>query len=81
MGAAYRFGDVFVTMICGFHEPPGDWGNLGQAERLNAGSIVMHLIYNDRAILFGGDAVGRQWVAFGCLPGRQFAYLRFWGAK
>jgi hypothetical protein len=60
MGATYRFGDVFVMMICGFHEPPNGWGNLNQAESLNAGSIVVRLIYNNRSILFGGDAVRRH---------------------
>jgi competence protein ComEC len=60
MGATYRFGDVFVTMVCGFHTPPANWGNLAQSERLNAGSIVVRLIYADRSILFGGDAVGRH---------------------
>jgi competence protein ComEC len=58
MGATYRFGDVFVIMICGFHEPPNGWGNLNQAESLNTGSIVVRLIYNNRSILFGVDAVG-----------------------
>ena len=60
MGATYRFGDVFVTMICGFHTPPTDWGNLSQSESLNAGSIVVRLIYANRSILFSGDAVGRH---------------------
>ncbi len=60
MGATYRFGDVFVMMVCGFHTPPASWGNLVQAERRNAGSIVMRLIYNNRSILFCGDAVGRH---------------------
>jgi hypothetical protein len=60
MGATYRFGDVFVMMVCGFHTPPTSWGNLALAERRNAGSIVMRLIYNNRSILFGGDAVGRH---------------------
>ncbi len=60
MGATYRFGDVFVMMVCGFHTPPASWGNLALAERRNAGSIVMRLIYNNRSILFCGDAVGRH---------------------
>lgn len=60
MGATYRFGDVFVMMVCGFHRPPADWGSLDQSEERNAGSIVMRLIYNDRSILFCGDAVGRH---------------------
>lgn len=60
MGATYRFGDVFVMMVCGFHAPPANWGSLSHSERLNAGSIVVRLIYAGRSILFGGDAVGRH---------------------
>ena len=60
MGATYRFGDVFVTMVCGFHRPPAEWGSLSQAEERNAGSIVVRLIYAGRSVLFGGDAVGRH---------------------
>jgi competence protein ComEC len=60
MGATYRFGDVFVMMVCGFHTPPTSWGTLSHGERLNAGSIVVRLIYAGRSILFGGDAVGRH---------------------
>jgi len=59
-GATYRFGDVFVTMVCGFGEPPGDWDISGSGEHNNAGSIVIRLQYRGRSILFCGDAVGRH---------------------
>ena len=58
MGATYRFGDVFVTMVCGFHKPPASWGLSGAKER-NGGSIVIRLVYKNKSILFCGDAVGR----------------------
>lgn len=32
MGATYRFGDVFVMMVCGFHTPPTSWGTLSHGE-------------------------------------------------
>ncbi len=59
-GATYRFGDVFVTMVAGFHEPPTDWGSLSKSERRNAGSIVIRLQFKGKSILFTGDAVGRH---------------------
>jgi len=60
MGATYRFGDVFVMMVAGFHTPPAAWGNLSTGEERNAGSIVIRLIYGTRSVLFCGDAVGRH---------------------
>lgn len=59
-GATYRFGDVFVTMVCGFGEPPEDWAISGSGEHNNAGSVVIRLQYRGRSILFCGDAVGRH---------------------
>jgi len=59
-GATYRFGEVFVTIVCGFGEPPADWDITSSGEHNNAGSIVVRLQYRDRAILFCGDAVGRH---------------------
>jgi len=60
-GATYRFEDVFVTMVCGFHTPPEEWGvKKGTAEYRNAGSIVIRLQYRDKSILFCGDTVGRH---------------------
>ena len=60
-GATYRFGEAFVTMICGFHEPPRQWGlTKGTGEYRNAGSIVMRLQYKGKSILFCGDTVGRH---------------------
>lgn len=59
-GATYRFGEAFVTIVSGFHEPPSDWGSLSESEFLNAGSIVMRVMYKGKSILFCGDAVGRH---------------------
>ena len=59
-GATYRFGDTFVTIVAGFHEPPKEWGWLSKSEFRNAGSIVVRLLYNERSVLFCGDAVGRH---------------------
>ncbi len=58
MGATYRYGDVFVTMVCGFGRSPAGWGLSGAKER-NGGSIVIRLLYKGKSILFCGDAVGR----------------------
>lgn len=62
-GATYRLGDTFITMVSGFYAPPEDWGIDGGAEGSefrNAGSIVMRLEFKGKAIIFGGDAVGRH---------------------
>jgi len=59
-GATYRFGDVFVTMVAGFHTPPAEWGPLNTSESRNAGSIVVRLYYKQRSVLFAGDTVGRH---------------------
>lgn len=60
VGSTYRFGDAFLTMVSGFHKPPGTWGKLNQSEFRNAGSICFRLQYKGRSILFCGDAVGRH---------------------
>ncbi|MGD9369085.1 MAG: hypothetical protein PVH87_25490 [Desulfobacteraceae bacterium] len=62
-GATYRFGDVFVTFVCGFYAPPSDWNINPQthmSEFRNAGSIAIRLQYKGKSILFTGDAVGRH---------------------
>ena len=59
-GATLRFGDVFVTFLCGFHQPPDDWDLNSLSERRNAGSICVRLTYRSRSVLFAGDAVGRH---------------------
>lgn len=58
--ATYRFGDAFVTMVCGFSDPPAAWGALNQSEKRNAGSIVVRLKFAGKAVLFPGDSVGRH---------------------
>ena len=59
-GATYQFGDTFVTMVTGYHEPPSHWDIQGESERRNAGSIVIRVQYKGRSILFTGDTVGRH---------------------
>jgi competence protein ComEC len=59
-GSTLRIGDAFVTMVCGFHEPPGNWDLQNESERQNAGSIVVRLEYAGRSVLFCGDTVGRH---------------------
>jgi competence protein ComEC len=73
-GATYRFGEVFVTMVCGFSEPPTEWGLTELGEVRNAGSIVIRLQYQGKSILFCGDTVGRHIgdPADTCLAAEQF---------
>jgi competence protein ComEC len=59
-GTIVDLGDAVITMICGFTEPPDEWGLSNHAERRNAGSIVIRLEYQDKAVLFCGDSVGRH---------------------
>lgn len=59
-GATYRFGDTFVTMVCGFGSPPSDWDLNSTSEKRNAVSIVIRLLFEGKSILFTGDAVGRH---------------------
>lgn len=59
-GATYKFGDVFVTMVCGFGLPPKEWGLKKGSETNNGGSIVIRLWYDGSSVLFCGDAVGRH---------------------
>ena len=59
-GATYRFGDAFVTFVCGWGEPSDDWNLINQGERRNAGSIVIRIVYGEHSVLFCGDAVGRH---------------------
>lgn len=63
MGATYKFGDAFVTMVSGFYAPPDDWdisGGKSGSEFRNAGSIVIRIQFGNKSILFTGDAVGRH---------------------
>jgi beta-lactamase superfamily II metal-dependent hydrolase len=59
-GSTYRFGEAFVTMVCGFGEIPEDWAVSGNSERNNAVSIVIRVVYKEKSILLCGDAVGRH---------------------
>lgn len=59
-GATYRFGDVFMTMVCGFSSPPDEWKLISTSEKNNAGSIVIRIEYHGRSVLLGGDTVGRH---------------------
>ncbi len=59
-GSTLRIGETFVTMVCGFHEPPGNWSLQNESERQNAGSIVVRLEYAGRSVLFCSGTVGRH---------------------
>jgi beta-lactamase superfamily II metal-dependent hydrolase len=59
-GKKYQYGDVVLTLIAGWHQPPDKWGfNESSSEWRNAGSIVIRLEYAGKSILFTGDTVGR----------------------
>jgi competence protein ComEC len=60
MGATYKLGDTYLTMVSGFHEPPAEWGLTDEGEIHNAPSIVMRLYFKGKSILYAGDAVGRH---------------------
>lgn len=74
VGATYRIGDAFVTMLAGFGEPPEDWNLEDESEENNAGSIVVRLQYAGRSVLYAGDAVGRH---IGDLPTALIATEEF----
>jgi len=62
-GSTFRFGEAFVTMVCGFGEIPEEWQNdlKGNTSELNnAPSIVIRISYFGKSILLCGDAVGRH---------------------
>ena len=58
-GTIYSFGEATVTVLSGFHEPPAAWGLRGSEFR-NGNSVVVRVSYKGKAILFTGDAVGRE---------------------
>ncbi|MCC6545733.1 MBL fold metallo-hydrolase [Candidatus Sumerlaeota bacterium] len=63
-GATYQFGDAYVTFVYGLSEPKPEWvPNMSNAEKNNAISIVVRLVYDGRAVLFTGDTVGRHILA------------------
>ncbi|MHC4697309.1 MAG: ComEC/Rec2 family competence protein [Planctomycetota bacterium] len=47
-------------MVCGFHKPPSEWGQLDTSEKRNPGSAVIRAQYNGKSILLTGDTVGRH---------------------
>jgi beta-lactamase superfamily II metal-dependent hydrolase len=57
---SFTFGDVSVKMVAGFGVLPSEWELKTNAERNNATSIVVRLEYQNKLILFCGDAVGRH---------------------
>lgn len=59
-GSTYRVGNGFMTIICGFAEPPAELELSGRSERNNGGSIITRLLYEGRSMMFCGDAVGRH---------------------
>lgn len=73
-GSVFKYGDVFVQIVCGFNTPPADWDIKTEAERMNAGSISARVIYNGRSVFFTGDSVGRHIdaAASQCIAGEKF---------
>lgn len=61
-GTKFQFGDATATFVTGYYAPPAAWGfdDPGGSEFRNAGSIVIHLTYAGRSVLFTGDSVGRH---------------------
>ncbi|MCA9671400.1 MAG: MBL fold metallo-hydrolase [Myxococcales bacterium] len=59
-GTLYRFGDAAVQVITGYGRPPSRWQLQNESERNNAGSIVVRVVFDNRAILLTGDSVGRN---------------------
>jgi len=45
MGATYRFGDAYVTMIAGFKKAPSEWPLETDSERFNAISIIVRIYF------------------------------------
>jgi beta-lactamase superfamily II metal-dependent hydrolase len=59
-GATYRFGETFVTMVCGFGSIPDGWDVTGSSEIHNATSICLRITHKGKSVLITGDAVGRH---------------------
>jgi competence protein ComEC len=59
-GTNFKIGAATFTFLCGFGEPPAEWGLNDRGEKLNSVSIVMKLTFAGRSVLFCGDAVGRH---------------------
>jgi competence protein ComEC len=59
-GGTYFFGETYITMVAGFHEPPDEWDLIGDREIRNSVSIVIRLQYKGKSVLFTGDTVGRH---------------------
>ncbi len=53
----FNFGEVSLTVICGWDENPGYF----KKKNTNTTSIVLRLDYADRSILFTGDAEGFEY--------------------
>jgi hypothetical protein len=59
-GTKFALGKAVVTVVDGYGDPPAAQALINEAERRNAGSIVVRLTYHRYAVLFAGDAVGRH---------------------
>ena len=57
-GTQYQFGETTLTVVSGFSVPPEEWGELQPGHARNAGSIVIHLEFAGRSVLFTGDTAG-----------------------
>jgi competence protein ComEC len=61
LGYTFKFDEVSVQIVSGFHVPPSGWGLPNDsAEFRNAGSIVIRLEYDGKSILFTGDEFGKD---------------------
>lgn len=59
-GSTRRYGDAFVTMVCGFADVEEDWDINNKSERHNAISICVRIVFKGKSIFLCGDAVGRH---------------------
>jgi beta-lactamase superfamily II metal-dependent hydrolase len=59
-GTTLNVGAVKFIFLFGFGKPLEDWDELDPAEKMNGVSIVMKMEYDNKSVLFSGDAVGRH---------------------
>lgn len=60
-GDRQKIGAASVYFVAGWDQPPAEWGfKKDTAEYINAGSIVVRIVYKKKSILICGDSVGRD---------------------
>lgn len=61
-GSEFPIGAATASFVLGYYKPPEVWGFADPegSEFRNAGSIIIHLTYAGRSVLFTGDSVGRH---------------------